>query len=522
MPGFKLITLVVLLTISIMFAACTNSVPDTSVAPISSSPSPSLGVIDIEILPSGTSPTEENEIIQSIPVNNCGGTGSATNEIARSRTFLRTAELGLGITGNTQGEFGIPNVGNVQIGVEIAQEYGLTYGTEDTNTRGLVVETAASSNIEYDIRLYDLFQTGEVRVTVDGAIIGVYPYKFRVGSGISLVNSRKIDCASTQPAATSTIQTDSTVVASASSPTPIATQVTVPAETNTPSSLATETVQPVVPASTTQAIDFLQSRLSGNWTGKIFQENADGSLGDPEDFQVLMFDNDDALEGIASIGRVGGFEPFVTFIVRGQGDEAKLTLKDIEVIDTNASRGPFYNGYWCQKEATLMYSNEGGVERLTGRWTAPNCRPGRIELQKSTDTSIAVLKLTAVTQDIGGTWRGKIYQENEDGILDEGTPFEITLRQSEDRLEGTATVGITSEPDPYVTFTIRGQMRSRKYEINEYEIIDTNASRGPFGGGWCIKNMNLIIESVEAKQTLRGVWSAPNCRPGRIEVSKVQ
>jgi hypothetical protein len=170
----------------------TPALPASSQRP--GGPPSAISTPTIQVIPSGGSPEKVVVSTEIVHQPNCGGGGAVINELARSRTIAHTVELGGSVSVNASGEAGIPGVGSVQVGTEIAAKYGVTYGQEDTISRGLTVTTKEGTNIDHTIQQVEYWQTGEIIITDANREIGRYPYKFRDDFGIEYVGPTPLDC----------------------------------------------------------------------------------------------------------------------------------------------------------------------------------------------------------------------------------------------------------------------------------------------------------------------------------------
>jgi len=91
----------------------------------------------------------------------------------------------------------------VGLGAEVAVQYGVSYGKEETFSKSLTVVTEAGTNMQFTIQHIELWETGELVITI-GEWQQPYPYKFRRGFGLEQVDSRELGCPTSVPLPTYT------------------------------------------------------------------------------------------------------------------------------------------------------------------------------------------------------------------------------------------------------------------------------------------------------------------------------
>jgi hypothetical protein len=130
----------------------------------------------------------------TFPQPNCGGTTEATNYVGLEHTISYTAELGGQVSVSASGSVGIPTIGEVGIGTEIAQIYSKIYGAEETLVRGITVGAAPGTNMLHTYQLIEYFESGDVFILSDDKVIESYPYSFTTDFQVELVNSEDLGC----------------------------------------------------------------------------------------------------------------------------------------------------------------------------------------------------------------------------------------------------------------------------------------------------------------------------------------
>ncbi len=182
----------------------------------------------IRVIDSGA-PIQKPLSEEVIPQNNCRGNSPVSNLVERSRTISRSAELGGGATISGSGEVGVPGIGGVQVGAEIAATYNTSYGEEETVSRNITLTAKEGSSLNHRVRQYELWRSGEVVISVGDDELARYPYEFRTDFGLELVDVQPIDCSTTStaspaPSVAPTAPPTSAPPTSAPAPTGTATQ----------------------------------------------------------------------------------------------------------------------------------------------------------------------------------------------------------------------------------------------------------------------------------------------------------
>ncbi len=188
--------------------------------------------------------TVREEIVEQ---PNCGGVGWVRYELKRSRTLVRTLELGTGL--ELSSEWGINLAAfEASVGAAVASRLGYTYGVSDELSRSVTVEAAPNTFMKHRIRQQEIWEVGEVRVSIGSQQLTV-PFRFRSDFSVELVDSDPIGCPTTpEPSSTPTA-----TVTSTSTTSPTSTHTPTPRATNTPtraSATATPTITPISAAET--------------------------------------------------------------------------------------------------------------------------------------------------------------------------------------------------------------------------------------------------------------------------------
>jgi len=164
----------------------TTAIPATAPKPI------------IQVIPYKGAVKDRVIFTEEISQNNCGNSRDLPHSVDRSQTVAYTLEVGGGVTVNVDGTISAGLPGDladieVSVGAEVAAQYGVSYGKEETFSKSLTVVTEAGSNRQFTIRHIELWETGELVITI-GEWQQRYPYKFRRGFGLEQVDSRDLGC----------------------------------------------------------------------------------------------------------------------------------------------------------------------------------------------------------------------------------------------------------------------------------------------------------------------------------------
>ncbi|MDG6922036.1 MAG: hypothetical protein JRN67_01930, partial [Nitrososphaerota archaeon] len=118
--------------------------------------------------------------------------------MTRQHTVQYTMEIGAGLTVSAEGKVGVPSVGEVSVGTEVAAHYKVGYGRQETVSRSQTVAAAPRSHIQHTIQQFEIWETGEVLIVV-GDQNQRLPYSFRRDFSIEAVAPANVGC-TTPPA----------------------------------------------------------------------------------------------------------------------------------------------------------------------------------------------------------------------------------------------------------------------------------------------------------------------------------
>lgn len=131
----------------------------------------------------------EEKIVQ----DNCDGAAETSQTVTRQQTVQYTMEVGAGLTVSAEGNVGIPSMGEVAVGAEVATHYKVGYGRTETVSRSVTVATTAGSHIQHTIQQFELWEKGEVLI-VGGEQSQRLPYSLRRDFSIEAVAPANIGC----------------------------------------------------------------------------------------------------------------------------------------------------------------------------------------------------------------------------------------------------------------------------------------------------------------------------------------
>ena len=149
----------------------------------------------------------EEKIVQ----NNCDGAAETSQTLTRQQTVQYTIEVGAGLTVSAEGKVGVPSVGEVGVGAEVATHYRVGYGRQETVSRSVTVATPAGYHIQHTIQQFEVWETGELLI-IAGEQNQRLPYSFRRDFSIEAVAPANLSCQST-PVFQPTSSPNQTIVA---------------------------------------------------------------------------------------------------------------------------------------------------------------------------------------------------------------------------------------------------------------------------------------------------------------------
>jgi hypothetical protein len=139
--------------------------------------------------------SQEKRLISQEVINlpNCTGNAESSQAVTRAHTVLYTLELGRQIAVSADGRAGIPGIGEVGVGTEVAASYRVGYGRSETVSRSQTVAAAPASHMQHTIQQFEIWETGELLI-VAGEVNQRIPYSFRRDFSIEVVAPANIGC----------------------------------------------------------------------------------------------------------------------------------------------------------------------------------------------------------------------------------------------------------------------------------------------------------------------------------------
>lgn len=193
---------------------------------------------------------------EQVPQRNCGGSAEVENVIERTQTIAHTIDVGAGFSVNASGSLGISGT-NVELGTEIASQFGYSYGVEESISRSLVVKARAGTNMRHELIQTEVWRVGDAIVTVNGQE-NMVPFSFRDDFSVELGESVDLGCSEANQSVTA--EPFPTDTETPHPPTNIPSPTVLP--TNTPEPTPTSTSTPE-PWPITVVVDYTQE--STNW-----------------------------------------------------------------------------------------------------------------------------------------------------------------------------------------------------------------------------------------------------------------
>ena len=232
----RLLVVLSLLVCTALIAACDGSKEQAAKAP-------QIAVPVVTVIPSKDAPEKRIISNEVIPQPNCGGTSTLSNTVERSHSVAHTLEVIGGASVNASGEVGVPGVAAVQVGAEVAAQYGLTYGQQETLSRSLTVAAKEGTNMRHTIQQVEYWETGEIVIAVGDNKLPPYSYRFRKDFGVEPVQSENIGCPSPTPDGSASL-----MAAPTEPPTETPAPSSTPTLTPTPTNTSTATLSPTLTA----------------------------------------------------------------------------------------------------------------------------------------------------------------------------------------------------------------------------------------------------------------------------------
>jgi hypothetical protein len=147
----------------------------------------------VDVIPSDQ-PAEKKELAtREITLDNCEGAGERSYNIGESQTINYTLDMGTSISVNASGTAQIPQFGQIQVGGAVSRQYGVGYGNSITASRNHTERVPVGLTEILAYRIIEYWETGTVRLS-NALSTEDYPYKFRTGFDIEIVDTIPGEC----------------------------------------------------------------------------------------------------------------------------------------------------------------------------------------------------------------------------------------------------------------------------------------------------------------------------------------
>lgn len=124
----------------------------------------------------------------TVPINNCGGNTTVSQQYTQAQTFVHTYNIGW--TGGVGGEIPLPLRLHLIAGLEL--KYGFEHGQIDTRSIEYTMAAQPHSNVRYVVTWSEVWEDGTTALEMGGAKIEV-PFKVRTNL-IYAVDSVPLGC----------------------------------------------------------------------------------------------------------------------------------------------------------------------------------------------------------------------------------------------------------------------------------------------------------------------------------------
>jgi hypothetical protein len=252
------------------------------------------------------------------------------------------------------------------------------------------------------------------------------------------------------------------------------------------------------------ALLFAQN-LGGTWRGELTQEGKPGIY----DYEVQLTQNGETVGGTAtSQSRDGG--PAAKFEVGGLWDGTTLALQEVQQLEPAGAK-------WCLKHIRLQFTKNDSTAFLEGPWEAEGCTPGRLRLNRQTDS--LQFPISNSQFPIPGKWAGHLSQIDRDY----GFYFEMELAE-----DGTGTSTIISDSEggnANHDLVWSFDETDNAFHFKESKVRERSVE----GWCWCIKSGTLALKEDDVRWSLSGNWqgfieghtaSEGDCAPGFLYLEK--
>lgn len=230
-------------------------------------------------------------------------------------------------------------------------------------------------------------------------------------------------------------------------------------------------------------ISFSQSKLTGNWTGTLYQDPAAGTPYNEYKFSMMLVEKNGVVTGYSTImvsTNYGVLE------LTGTYSNNKFTFQENKI--RKEKKDGFFN--WCYKGGTIALKEKGEMLVLEGNWTGytmngstkNQCSPGRLVLTK--EMGFISLKGHTIDEKTSAPISAKVKIINLTTQKEE-TNFNTATGEFDIKLPGKNKYELTVESRGYLT-------RYEQVDLTESKIL--NIPLTPIQIGQNVPLSNILFE----------------------------
>lgn len=117
----------------------------------------------------------------------------------------------------------------------------------------------------------------------------------------------------------------------------------------------------------------------------------------------------------------------------------------------------------------------------------------------------------APLSDVTGLWQGTLSQEPGGIVATYG--YSVSFTQQDDYISGITRIWLPDDPAQYGLMHFTGSFKNGIVHFTESHVMQQNLDPA---WRWCLKTADLYVH----ENSLSGTWTAPDCAPGRIELTQ--
>lgn len=118
---------------------------------------------------------------------------------------------------------------------------------------------------------------------------------------------------------------------------------------------------------------------------------------------------------------------------------------------------------------------------------------------------IMLISSIAHTQDLSGTWKGRLYQDEKDKSF----LYELKIEQEDGLINGTS-YSLDEASGSFARFKLSGTWDGNQLMLQEVKQTE------PASPKWCLKYITLQLDLNGQLAKLKGRWKADGCTPGDL------